>query len=70
MFYLKQIINLEINSGYYNGLHERNAGYIFSKYSEYTKVSEDYSKMPKFYQLNFTKKLSKDYPLLVKYYLK
>ena len=27
-----EIVNLEINSGYYDGLHIRNAGYIFSKY--------------------------------------
>ena len=60
----KEIINLEINSGYYDGLHERNAGYIFSKYSEIINIGESYNKMPKCYQINFTRGLSNKYPLL------
>ncbi|MBR3898212.1 MAG: PD-(D/E)XK nuclease family transposase [Bacilli bacterium] len=59
-----EIINLEINSGYYDGLHERNASYIFSKYSEGIKVGEVYDKMTKYYQINFTRGLSTKYPLL------
>ena len=39
------ILNIELNNGYYPSLHKRNAGYIFSKYSEEIKVSETYDKM-------------------------
>ena len=60
----REIINLEINSGYYDGLHERNASYIFSKYSEEVKIGKVYDKMTKFYQINFTRGLSLKYPLL------
>ena len=52
------ILNIELNNGYYPALHRRNAGYIFSKYSEEVKVSETYNKMKTFIQINFTKGLS------------
>jgi len=64
-----EMVNLEINSGYYNGLHIRNAGYIFSKYAEVVKVGEVYKKMTNFIQINFTKDLPKDYPLVGEYYI-
>ena len=53
------ILNIELNNGYYPSLHKRNAGYIFSKYSEEIKVSETYDKMKTFIQINFTKGLGK-----------
>ena len=59
-----EILNIELNNGYYPALHKRNASYIFSKYSEEIKVSETYNKMKVFIQINFTKGLSKDYPSL------
>lgn len=65
-----EILNIELNNGYYPALHKRNASYIFSKYSEEIKVSETYNKMKMFIQINFTKGLSKDYPSLEIYTLK
>ena len=59
-----EIVNVEVNSGYYTGLHERNATYIFSKYSEEIKIGSKYDKMPKFYQINFTRGLNKEYKAL------
>lgn len=64
------VLNIELNNGYYSALHNRNASYIFSKYSEEVKVSETYNKMKTFIQINFTKGLSKDYPSLEIYTLK
>ena len=55
-----EIINIEMNASYYEGLNRRNASYIFSKYSEDIKVSELYTKMKTFIQINFTVGLSKD----------
>ena len=55
-----EIINIEMNASYYEGLNRRNASYIFSKYSEDTRVSELYTKMKTFIQINFTVGLSKD----------
>ncbi len=51
------IINIELNSNYYLGLSNRNATYIFSKYTEEVKVSQGYGKMKLFIQINFTKGL-------------
>lgn len=53
------ILNIELNNSYYISLPRRNAGYIFSKYSEEIKVSETYDKMKTFIQINFTKGLGK-----------
>ena len=66
----KEILNIELNNSYYPSLHNRNASYIFSKYSEEVKVSETYNKMKIFIQINLTKGLSKDYPSLEIYDLK
>ena len=65
-----EVLNIELNNGYYPALHNRNASYIFSKYSEEVKVSETYNKMKMFIQINLTKGLSKDYPSLEIYTLK
>ena len=64
-----KLTNIEVNSGYYTGLHERNAAFIFSKYSEETKVGENYSKMIDVIQINFTRGLSNKYPPLSIYTL-
>ena len=61
------IINIEINSVYYEALNYRNAAYIFEKYAETVKVGEDYLHMPDVIQINFTSGLSKKYPTLGKY---
>ena len=65
-----EVLNIELNNSYYSALHNRNASYIFSKYSEEVKVSETYNKMKMFIQINLTKGLSKDYPSLEIYTLK
>ena len=65
-----EILNIELNNTYYSSLHKRNAAYIFSKYSEETKVSETYDKMKTFIQINLTKGLKKEYPSLEIYTLK
>ena len=65
-----EVLNIELNNSYYPALHNRNASYIFSKYSEEVKVSETYNKMKMFIQINLTKGLSKDYPSLEIYTLK
>ena len=65
-----EILNIELNNTYYPSLHKRNAAYIFSKYSEETKVSETYDKMKTFIQINLTKGLKNEYPLLEIYTLK
>jgi len=59
-----KVINLEINSGFYSGLHRRNAGYIFTKYGEDVKVGKDYKKMNEHIQINFTLGLTKDIPII------
>ena len=59
-----ELVNIEVNSGYYSSLHIRNAAHIFSKYDEHSKIGDNYGDMPNFYQINFTKGLSKKYPLL------
>ena len=65
-----EVLNIELNNSYYPAWHNRNASYIFSKYSEEVKVSETYNKMKMFIQINLTKGLSKDYPSLEIYTLK
>ena len=65
-----EVLNIELNNSYYPALHNRNASYIFSKYSEEVKVGETYNKMKMFIQINLTKGLSKDYPSLEIYTLK
>ena len=65
-----EVLNIELNNSYYPALHNRNASYIFSKYSEEVKVSETYNKMKMFIQINLTKGLKKDYPSLEIYMLK
>lgn len=64
-----ELINVEVNSNFYDNLHIRNASYIFSKYSEETKVGEDYYNMRKVIQINFTSKLSNKYPIFSTYKL-
>ena len=65
-----EVFNIEFNNTYYSSLHKRNAAYIFSKYSEETKVSETYDKMKTFIQINLTKGLKKEYPSLEIFTLK
>lgn len=65
-----EVFNIELNNTYYSSLHKRNAAYIFSKYSEETKVSETYDKMKTFIQINLTKGLKKEYPSLEIFTLK
>ena len=64
-----KLINIEVNSGFYDGLHRRNSAYIFNQYSTSTKVGEDYLNMPNIIQINFTWNLNKTYPILGKYKL-
>ena len=64
------ILNIELNNSYYPSLHNRNAAYIFSKYSKEVKVSKSYRKMKTFIQINFTKGLSNNLPSLEIYTLK
>ena len=65
----KEIINLELNSSYYNHLNRRNASYIFSKYTEDPKVGKNYSEMKNYIQMNFTSGLPKDKPIKSEYVL-
>lgn len=59
-----EICFIEMNSNYYNGLHQRNASYIFKQYSTETDVGEDYTSMPNIMQINFTCGLPNNYPTL------
>ena len=54
-------INIELNIGHYDGLNNRNASYIFSKYSEETKTSMNYKNMDNFIQINLTSGLPKEH---------
>lgn len=65
----KSKYNIELNVGHYDGLNNRNAGYIFSKYSEDVKVSENYNNMRNFIQINLTSGLGIDYELVNTYKL-
>ena len=64
-----EILNIEVNTNYYDGLHRRNASYIFSKYSEEAKIGDDYDKMRNFIQMNITSGLNKEEPLVSEYVL-
>lgn len=61
-------VNVELNSQYYVGLENRNAGYIFHRYTNKEKVSESYKDMPNFIQINLTKG-PKDMPVKAMYTL-
>ena len=63
----EKLINIEVNSGYYDGMHRRNFGYVGEKYSEEVKVGENYLDMNEVIQMNFTWGLPKKYPLLGEY---
>lgn len=65
-----EIINIELNVGTYDGLNNRNAAYIFSKYSEDIKVSKNYKNMNNFIQINLTTGLPKEKELFYKYKLR
>ncbi|MCI9084380.1 MAG: hypothetical protein HFH46_02015, partial [Bacilli bacterium] len=45
-------INIELNIGTYDGLYNRNACYIFSKYVGSVKPRGSYKDMDKFIQIN------------------
>ena len=64
-----ELVNIELNSGYYDSLHKRNATYIFSKYTEEVKVGGNYTNMKNYIQINFTFELPRDYALLGVYRL-
>ena len=62
-----KLINIEVNSGYYEALHRKSFGYIGGKYSEKVKVGESYLDMGDIIQINFTWELPKKYPILGEY---
>ena len=62
-----RLINIEINSSMNNTLRQRNASYIFSKYSEVVNVGESYINMPEVIQINLTS--SESIPMVSKYTL-
>ena len=62
-------VNIEINSETTDYLKRRNASYIFKRYSNSTKVSEAYQKMPNFIQINLSSKTTFDYPRIATYTL-
>ncbi len=62
-----KLINIEVNSGYYEALHRKSFGYIGGKYSEEVKVGESYLDMGDIIQINFTWELPKKYPILGEY---
>lgn len=64
-----EICLIELNCWYYDGLHRRNAAYVFSKYSSETKVGEDYKNMKKIKQINLSCGLPNKYPILGEYEL-
>ena len=64
-----KIINIEVNSSYYDGLNRRDTGYICEKYSEAIRVSENYKDMPIVIQINFTWGLPNKYPIKGSYML-
>ena len=63
----EKLVNIEVNSGYYEALHRKNFGYIGNKYSEEVKVGESYFDMSDIIQINFTWGLPKEYPILGEY---
>ena len=64
------LINIEVNTGYYGSLHRRNASFIFNKYSNDTKVGEDYISMKEHIQINFTCNLPKEHPMVGEFKLR
>ena len=65
----KETINIELNIGTYDGLNNRNACYIFDKYSSSVKPGEDYKNMNNFIQINLTSGLSKSSEIYYEYKL-
>ena len=61
--------NVEVNTSIYPGLHNRNASYIFKRYSDGLSVGDDYNKMPKYIQINLTNPNGEDLPLISEYTL-
>ncbi len=59
-----KLINIEVNSGYYNSLDYRNSVYIFEKYTEVFKAGDKYSNKIDVIQINFTSGLPKDAPVI------
>ncbi len=64
-----RLINIEVNSGFYDGVHRRNFGYAGSKYSEEVKIGENYLDMNEVIQINFTWGLPRKYSILGEYLL-
>ena len=64
-----RLINIEVNSGFYDGVHRRNFGYAGSKYSEEVKIGENYLDMNEVIQINFTWGLPRKYLILGEYLL-
>lgn len=62
-----RLVNIEVNSGFYEGMHRRNFGYIGGKYSEEVKVGESYFDMSDVIQINFTWGMPEKYPILGRY---
>ena len=62
-----KLINVEVNSGFYEGMHIRNFSYISGKYNEDVKIGESYLDMNDVMQINFTWGLPARYPILGKY---
>ena len=64
-----RLINIEVNSGFYDGVHRRDFGYAGSKYSEEVKIGENYLDMNEVIQINFTWGLPQKYSILGEYLL-
>ena len=65
----KEMINIELNSGFYSSLPVRNMAYICSSYANELDRGEDYRKMRNHIQINFTWNLKENYPLKAVYEL-
>ena len=59
-----KLINIEVNSGYYNSLDYRNSVYIFEKYIEVFKAGDKYSSKMNVIQINFTSGLPQEAPVI------
>ena len=55
-----EVFNIELNSSNYKALSMRNAGYLMSNYVEDLNRGDNYIKMHKHIQINFTKGLPQD----------
>ena len=62
-----KLINVEVNSGFYEGMHRRNFSYVSGKYNEDVKIGESYLDMNDVMQINFTWGLPSCYPILGRY---